>query len=151
MKLANNIKLTVFAKEGDDEKAVEEALKSLVPFDIEKEKIQISRKICVGFEEKKITVLSVYLEKEKHMRFFLQKLCSALSKEQKEILLRQAESRFDEQFNFFIRIDKEKLERGEYLITDSGNCFHIKIKIACFPRKREKGLSIIHNIFTESF
>jgi len=71
-----------------------------------------------------------------------------LVNEQRELILRQAETRLDREFNFFIRFDKEKLvNENKYWITDSGNCFHIKMNIACFPRKREQALKIIQNIF----
>jgi len=148
MKLLNNIKLSVFIKEDEDEERLTQVLKSLVPFDLEEEKIGVKKINATGFGEKKIIIAEINLEKERHNKEFLRRLNELLSEEQKELLKRQAESRLDESFNFFIRFDKEKLLNHEHLkITDCGHCFHIKMNIACFPRKREKAMEIIQNIF----
>ncbi len=39
------------------------------------------------------------------------------------------------------------LQENKLWLTESGDCFHIKINIASFPRKREKALEIIRNLF----
>ena len=63
-------------------------------------------------------------------------------------MLEQKESRLDEDLNFFVRIDKEKwIDGKEMFLTDSGNCFHIKILIAAFPKKRENALKIVEKMF----
>lgn len=148
MKVLNNAKISVFVKENENEELAGEALKNFVPLDLEKEKIAINKKTATGFEDKKIAILEIFLQKERHTNAFLKRLSEILDDEQKEILLRQAESRLDENLNFFIRFDKKELaEKGEFSLTDSGNCFHIKMSIACFPKKREKALEIIQNIF----
>ncbi len=148
MKLLNNIKISVFVKEGEDEEKIAEKLRSFIPLDLEEEKVSLERKRATGFNDKKIVVLEIILQKEKHANAFLKHLEKILGSEQKELLMKQAESRLDEDFNFFIRFDKQKLlGNNEYHITDSGKCFHIKMNIACFPRKREKAMGIIQNIF----
>jgi len=148
MKLLNNVLLSVFVKESEDENKIKEKLKSFIHVNFEKEKLVIKRQTAEGFEDKKIIILEIELEKEKHTNIFLKTLNSRLDKEQKELLIRQAESRLDEEFNFFIRFDKEKLlNEGKYWVTDSGSCFHVKMNIACFPRKKEVALRIIQNIF----
>lgn len=148
MKLVNNVVISVFIKESENEDVLREKLKSFVPLSFEDEKITLTRKIAEGFEDKKIIILEIVLNKEKHTNAFIKKLNKILVNEQKELILRQAETRLDREFNFFIRFDKEKLvNENKYWITDSGNCFHIKMNIACFPRKREQALKIIQNIF----
>lgn len=143
MKLLNNVKLTVFIKEGEDKEDIIKKLRSFFPFDLEEEKIKINENLCLGFEEKKICIVEVLLEKDRHINTFLKKLDELLTDSQKQTLLEQAESRLDEELNFFIRFDKDHL----YRITEKGNCFHIKMNIACFPRNREKALNIIQNLF----
>ena len=148
MKLLNSILLSVFVREGENENAIVEKLKSFIPVDFDAEKIFIKRQTAEGFEDKKIVVLEIELEREKHTNIFLKTLNSGLDAEQKELLIRQAGSRLDEDFNFFIRFDKEKLlNENKYWVTDSGSCFHIKMNIACFPRKMDIALGIIQNIF----
>ena len=148
MKFFNTVDIKVFVKPGEDESPIAEKLRSFVPLDLEKEKIQIKRTAAEGFEDRKIVILEVNLAKEKHTNAFLKKLIELLGKEQKEMILRQAETRLDDEFNFFIRFDKDKLlNENKYWVVDSGSCFHLKMNIACFPRKRQEALKIIQNIF----
>ena len=148
MKYVHLIKLTVFSKEEDDENIVVKKLLSLIPFSIEEEKIKLEKRTAEGFGDKPIKIFGVTLTKDSHTSEFLKNLREKLAGEQKELILRQAESRLDEDLNFFLRFDKEKLINEDKLwITDSGNCFHIKISIAAFPKRRENGLGIVKMIF----
>ncbi|MBI2133296.1 hypothetical protein HYU11_01290 [Candidatus Woesearchaeota archaeon] len=148
MKIANSIKISVFAKEDENEAAIEEKLRELTSLDLEKEKINVKKQTATGFNEKKIRIMEIVLEKDRHIKAFIGFLKENLGEKQKEILLRQKESRLDNNLNFFIRLDKEKLLNNEFWITDSGNCFHIKANIAAFPKKKEKAVEIIKSIFT---
>lgn len=148
MRLANFIELRVFSYEGEDENKIIEKLKSLVPFDLQNEKVSISQKTATGFNEKTIRIFGIRLEKERHTNKFIENLASKLTSEQKELLVRQAETRLDTEFNFFVRFDKTRLlKKDELWLTDSGNCYHIKINIACFPRTKENAIGVIRNVF----
>ena len=97
-----------------------------------------------SFNEKIIKIFTIELVKEKHTNYFLEFLNSKLTKEQKMLLLSQKESRLDEEQFFFIRLDKTELvENDRFFITDSGNCVHIRMSIASFPRKRKVALQAI--------
>lgn len=148
MRLAHNIKITVFSKE-EDPGRIREALISLTGFELEKEKLSIKQSTAMGFKEKKIRILEIVLKKEKHTNMFLSRLMAALKKEQKEMLLRQIESRLDSNLDFFVRLDKEKLLNNELWITDSGNCYHIKISIAAYPSTREKAVEIVEKTLNQ--
>jgi len=148
MKIANSIKITVFVKEGEDEEKVRGRLLSLFPFDIEEEKIELKEDVATGFNDKKIKVLEVVLEKERHIEAFLENLKKEMMDEVNERILMQAESRLDDECNFFLRFSKKKLmEENDLWLTDQGNCFHIKINVAAFPKKKENALEIIRNVF----
>jgi RNA binding exosome subunit len=147
MKLANNVKLSVFVKEGENQAEIEEKLKSLVPLDIEKEKIALTKQNATGFNEKKITIIEIALIKDRNINAFLDDFKGKLGEKQKELLIRQKETRLDNEMDFFIRLDKPRLLNGEYWITERGNCFHIKISISAFPKNREKGLETVEKIF----
>ncbi len=150
MKILNTVKLNVFCKEEENKEKLKEKLISLVPFNMEDEKVKLMEDTAIGFNEKKIKIYEITLEKTRHTNAFLKHLQELLNQKQKELLLRQAESRLDEEYNFFIRLDKEKFLNNEIFITDSGNCFHIKMNIACFPRKRDLALDIVKNVFKNS-
>jgi len=143
MKLAHFAELRVFSYEGEDEKKIAEKLKELVLDG----KVNLNESSAEGLNDRKIRIFEIRLEKDSQINKFLQNLTEKLSREQKELLIRQAESRLDSEFNFFLRLDKEKLLENKYWLTDSGNCFHVKIVIACFPRTREKALEVVRNLF----
>ncbi len=148
MKLLNNALLSAFVKEGEDESKIMEKLKSFFPLDLEPEKLAVKRTVADGFNETRIIILEIEIEKEKHTNAFLKRLVEILGNQQKELVLRQAESRLDEEFYFFLRFDKDKLlNENRYWLTDSGSCFHVKMNVACFPRKREEALKTIQKIF----
>ncbi len=142
--IAHFIELSVFSTPEDDEKKVYEALLSFFPFDMEKEKIAVKRINAEGFNDRKIVIMGAELSKQRHITVFLTNLFSRLSPDQKELLSRQKESRVDENLYFFLRFDKSKLlDEGKLWITDCGNCYHLKISLAPFPRKKELALELV--------
>ena len=146
MKYAHNIEMRVFSKEEDDEDMIVGKIKLLFPFDFKEEKIEFKSKISYGFEDKKIKILTVFVKKERHTTAVLKNLMKNLDQEQKDLLLRQLNSRLDETLHFYFRLDKDKMLNDEYLITDSGNCFHFKISVAAYPHKREVAEKIVREI-----
>jgi len=148
MKTAHSVKITAFVKEDEDEERIKRKLSELIPFDIEENKIELKEQIAKGFNEKKIKIFEILLKKNKHINDFLDNLIDKMSKEAQELLLKQAESRLNEECNFFLRFSKEKLLDEDILwLTDQGNCFHIMVNIAAFPKKKEKAMEIIRNLF----
>ncbi len=146
MKLAHKIAVNVFCKPEDSEQDILNKLRFLFPFSLEENKIRIKRNSASGFNDGKILIFEVDLIKEKHCNEFLENLKEKLSQEQKDMLIRQINSRLDEKLNFFIRLDKNKLlNENEFSVTDKGNCYHIKISIAAFPAKREKAITVLEN------
>ena len=145
MKIANSIRISVYVKQEEDEEKIKEKLFSLLPFDLEE--IKLEQRKTIGFNEKEIKIFEVLLEKNKHIRAFLDNLIKNLSDEAKELILKQAESRLDDNCNFFLRFSKDKLiKENDLWLTDQGNCFHIKINIAAFPKKKDIALEIIRRV-----
>ena len=138
--------MRVFCKEEDNKEQIIGRIKELFPFDFGKEKIKLKEKTAYGFEDKKIKILSVSVSKERHIEKVIKNLVSRLSTEQKELLLKQLDSRLDENLHFYLRMEKERLLEGEYWITDTGNCFHFKIVIAAYPHKRKVAERILKDI-----
>ncbi len=145
MRLANNVNIRVFCKEDEDKELLLEKLRMLLPFDAEKEKIKITEQKAEGFDEKQILIISVSLVKERHVSAFIENLLSRLGDE-KKTLLEQLESRLDNNLDFFIRLDKELLLKDKLVLTDSGNCYHIKINIAAFPKRRARAAEMLREL-----
>lgn len=153
MKLAHQIKAKVFyyEKHNEDDKLILNKFLQFFPFNLEDEKIELKKINAFGFNEKKITIFDVTLTKENHTSKFLENLMENLDEEQKKLILSQLESRLDDNLDFFLRFDKnEYVKNNKLVLTDSGNCFHIEISVAAFPKKREIGLGIVRNVFGEN-
>lgn len=150
MKYAHYIKIKVFAYEkyNEDEKLILDKLLQLLPFEAEKEKVILDRTEARGFNERKIIIFEAILQKERHTGKFLESLKNKLNDHQRNILIEQIESRLDSDLSFFLRLDKEEYVKNDNLIlTDSGNCFHIEINIAAFPRRMEAAAEIVKRVF----
>ncbi len=143
MKHFNNITITVFAKPEEDAEKVKQKLAELIPFNLVDEKINLSEETATGFNERAIKIYKILLIKEKHTNKFFASLKQKLSSLDKKLLLAQVETRIDEELNFFIRLDKQQLFNDVYEITDSGDCYHIKMLLLAFPKKRERAVELI--------
>jgi len=147
-KLVHHAELRVFVKEAEDHDEIKEKLLALIPFDLEQEKIKLKEQQATGFSDKKINILEIFLDKQRHLSKFIEFLKTNLDEEQKALLINQANSRLDDDMCFFIRFDKERwLEDSKLWITDDGYCFHLKLTIAAYPAKKEKALETIKKIF----
>jgi len=146
MKYANRVKISVFVKPEEDEARIAEAMRSLIPFNLEEQKLILKRSTVQGFSEKKIIIYELELEKESHTNAFLKSLNEKLDERQKDMLILQ-DNRLDDECCFYLRLDKQKLLDGEYQLTNSGECYHIKMCIAAYPKKRECAKDVVRKIF----
>lgn len=149
MKYAHLIKLTVFSHEDEDKGSIFDSLLGFLPFSLESNKIPVKKIKAEGFNEKKIEIFEAILTKTNLINQFLKRLLYKLDEGQKSTILEQAESRLDKNSDFFLRFDKDEWINGKNLkLTDSGKCFHLKISIAAFPRKKELALKVIKDLFS---
>jgi RNA-binding protein len=149
MKQIHNITISVFIKEEDNKEQLEQSFLKLIPLDLDKEKLKPTKTEVTGLSENKIKIIELKLIKEKHTKLFLEHLITNLDKESINQLLEQKESRLDNDLCFFLRLDKEALLNDKYQLTDDGNCFHIKILIAAFPKKRDAALETVNSLFKQ--
>ena len=150
MKYAHLIRLTVFSHGNEDVQPVLDAMLQFFPFSLEDRKVHLNKSTATGFNRQEIKIFEVNLSKQSLVNEFLESLVGNLSEIQKGIILNQAESRLDSNLDFFIRFDKDSWISGKKLaLTDSGSCFHLKMSIAAFPKKREIALKVIKDLFGE--
>ncbi|MFO8016616.1 MAG: RNA-binding domain-containing protein [Candidatus Woesearchaeota archaeon] len=148
MRLAHNIKISVFCKPEDDYSSIMGAFLSLFPFSLEDEKVQLEEQNVLGFNEREIRVFNAWLGRESLTNSFLKHLKERLGGAQCSRIAEEAESRVDDELCLFIRLDKKSLEAGKYALTDRGDCFHIRIKLSVHPKRREKAVRLAHDIFS---
>jgi RNA-binding protein len=147
MKQAHYVEMRVFCKEGEDEQAIISKIKEIYPFDFEKEKINFKWQNADVFDNKKLKIFYVTADKDRHVKKFLAGFLDKISREDKNILLEQLESRLDSSLHFFLRLDKDRMMlNNEYILTESGNCFHFRIAVAAYPHKREIAVKIVEEM-----
>ena len=150
MKYAHLIKLTAFSYENENAQSVLEAFLRLFPFNLEDHKIVLKKTGALGFNESKIMIFEAELIKTNLIKQFLENLLAKLDKSQKELVLNQSESRLDKNLDFFLRFEKDSwINEKKLILTDSGKCFHIKMSVAAFPKKREIALNAIKDLFNK--
>ena len=149
MKYAHLIKLTVFSYENENSESILNAFLRFFPFNLEDNKIVLKKTDAAGFNERKIKIFEVTLTKSNFINQFLRSLLDNLDETQKDQILPQMESRLDENLDFFLRFDKNSwINDKKLVLTDSGKCFHIRISIAAFPKKREIALNAIKDLLS---
>ena len=149
MKYAHLIKLTAFSYEHENNKTILGNFLRFFTFDLEDNKVALKTSNASGFNEKKIEIFEVTLARNNLINQFLDNMLNNLDKDQKNQILSQAESRLDKNLDFFLRFDKDSWINGKKLVlTDSGKCFHVKISIAAFPKKREIALNVVKDLFS---
>lgn len=151
MKLVNNINFRVFSNPEENKEAIRNALFLLAGYtqeQLSEEKIKYKEINAKGFRQRIIVITEITFEKERHCNKFLKRLNELLSPQDKEILVEQV-NRLDDNMNFFIRLDKENLINGKYILTDGGNCFHISMSIEAHPRRKDVAHKIIKQIFSK--
>ena len=147
MTLAHSAVISVFSKPEENHQEIKDALIRFVCLDLEKEKLKINEKKATSFEGLTIIILSITLDKAKHVQQFLEMLKEKISSEEKELLVKQYLTRVDDDLNFYLRLDKKALIANELKLTETGECFHIKIHLACYPAKVELGKEVVKQIF----
>lgn len=149
MKFANSVSLRVFCKGSEDRDLVLGIFKGVLGFDDDfllREKISIGCVEASGFEDK-ILIFEVVLLKDRHINSFLGHLNGKLSSFDRSLLVSQV-NRFDDEFNFFLRLSKSALFGGSFELTDSGDCVHVKINVACFPKNLDSARVVVGKIFS---
>lgn len=150
MKYAHLVKLTVFSHEHENSESVLGALLRFFPFNLEDNKVSLKKTEAMGFNNNKIEIFEVILTKNNLINDFLNNVVGNLDENQKNQILQQSESRLDKNLDFYLRFDKDSWVNDEKLVlTDSGRCFHLRISIAAFPKKKEVALNVIKDLFSK--
>ena len=140
----NNVTVNVFFREEENSEKIKSAFFDLFPFDISEMFIERKNR---SFEEKIIKELKLELEKNSQIMQFLKYLSSKLISDDKVKLIKEFDSRFSEEYFFYMRLDKDSLLNGHYVVVDLGNCFHIKIGVFAFPKNKINALKNIKELF----
>ncbi len=145
-KLVHNIEINVFEKDETHLSLIYESFGQILPLDFKKEKIIIKKNKVESFDKNIIHIISMKIHKKRHNILLLQNIIKNLDRKDLEILYEQRNSRLDDRGNFFIRLDKKLLLKNIYKLTEIGDCFHFKIKIASFPNNIENVMKSLEEL-----
>ena len=149
MKSVHNISIRVFCLPDENIEEVERGLLTLLGYiknELVEEKISFNIQNAKGFNDKTIKIITVELNKDRNCNHVIANIRKNLSIQDKELLQYQ-QNRLDERFNLFIRFDKNALANGQFMLTDSGDCYHLRFSISAFPKSRESALKIVKEMF----
>ena len=120
------VDLRAFSYATEDEKRVEEALRSLLPEDAELDRVE-----NVGHHGDRIVVLSARIERADGMRHVLDRIAEL---DDLDRVLAQLDQRVDDNCALFMRLDKQAAFRGE---VELGPGITVRAKIEAYPAKKE--------------
>jgi len=115
---------------------------------LEDEEPSIESSYAQGLNNENIVVLEWTCSTTRHINTFIQRFVSRIPDEKLRMLSEQ-EDRLDDDLNFYIRLDKDSFENGEWVVTQSGKCIHIRIHIAAYPAKKKTALEKIEALFKD--
>ena len=101
---------------------------------INNNKILFTEKTTVGFDDRKIIVLDAMIKNHKESLIILNRIISTISDNDKKTLYMTSDSRIDEENKLYIRLNKHRMIKGEYTVTDSGECYKTSFHITTYPK-----------------
>ena len=146
-KLVHSVSLNVFEKHVECLPELQDVFHHFLPIDFKKNKIQIHHQQLEGFSGI-IHSLTLQTTSNRHNMLLLGSLFTHFTENDKELIEHQKESRLNNEGVFYIRLDKSLLLQNVFQLTDGGDCFHIKIKLAAYPATRERYFQNLHKLIT---
>jgi RNA binding exosome subunit len=124
------VDLRAFSYATEDVKRVEQALRSLLPEDVELERVE-----NVGHHGDRIVVLSARVERADEMRHVLDRLAEL---EDLDRVLDELDERVDDNCALFLRLDKQAAFRGDVRL---GPGITVRTKVEAYPAKKETAVA----------
>lgn len=141
MRWVHKIRVMMLAKESDVQAEVVSAVKEFSGVEPKSEQVEESSNVIVTAE----------LGKESQQNDLIKRMLAGLGSQTAEIVA-QLDSRLHEEegeWNFYLRFDKKEYVAGRKMVlTDGGNCLHVRLTLAVFPKKREAAVELVRKLFT---
>ena len=120
------VDLRAFCYATEDDKRVEQALRTFLP-----EEVEIERARSEGHHGDRIVVFSARVENADEMRHVLSKVAEL---DDVENLLSELDQRVDDNCSLFLRFDKQAAYRGDVAL---GEGITFRAKVEAYPAKKE--------------
>ncbi len=149
MKLFHSVNISVFIKDEEDYDSIKENFIGLFPFNLEEARVNLSETNASTFNDRTIRILEVRLERNRQINDFMKAVKEKLSITDREMMIKQINTRLDDNLDFFFRLSKSELiEEGKCVVVDDGNCYHFKCHIATFPQNKKKAKELIQDFLS---
>lgn len=133
------IDLRTFSYATEDDKRVEEALRSFLPEDFE-----LDRTENVGHHGDRIVVFSVRVENADDMRHVLDRLGDI---EEADRVIREMDERVDENTSLFLRLDKQAAFNG---LVRLGHGITLRGKVEAYPAKKDAAVENARELLADA-
>jgi RNA binding exosome subunit len=128
--MIKRIMIEIFCQATEDEKKVSAALRNLTD-------VRFREKKAHGHYGNPIRIYRAEIRQKRQIKQFLQIF--------EGVAVDQPEKRVDERGRFHLRLDKQKLYRGDVVVSSDGDVI-ITVKIVTYPLRREKVMEDVHKI-----
>lgn len=132
------VDLRTFCYATEDEKRVEEALRSFLP-----DEFEINRVENVGHHGDRIVVLSARLERADEMRHVLGRVSEL---DDIERVLTELDQRIDDNCSLFLRLDKQAAFRDEVRL---GPGLTLRAKVEAYPAKKPRAVETARELLAD--
>ncbi len=123
------VDLRTFCYATEDEKRVEEALRTFLPDEFEVERVENA-----GHHGDRIVVLSARVERADDVRHVLSRLAELSDI---DAVMEELDQRVDDNCSFFLRLDKQAAFKGD---VERGSGITLRAKVEAYPAKREAAI-----------
>ncbi|MFC4551289.1 MULTISPECIES: RNA-binding protein [Halorussus] len=132
------VDLRTFCYATEDDKRVEQALRTFLP-----EEFEVERTESEGHHGDRIVVFSARVERADEMRHVLSKLADLPDVES---VLDELDDRVDDNCSLFLRLDKQAAYRGQVAL---GEGITLRAKVEAYPAKKEKAVENARETLSE--
>ena len=91
-------------------------------------------------------VTHVVIKKHKYLVYLCKYIYDCLSVQDRQELVQTIQERIDDQGMFYVRLEKENFPKI-CTLTQRGNCIHIAIKIAAYPKTKQNAVKTCIEFF----
>ena len=123
--------LRIFVYYYDDYFEVKNRLTQLLKTVQSEKEIKIEEQKASGLDDNNIIILTSKIQKSSQINKLLQTIC------QNTKLKDDLKQKLSDDLNLYIRLKKEDFLEGKHTLTLSGDCLHITIAVASYPKTKE--------------
>jgi RNA binding exosome subunit len=149
MKIFEHVHIRIISKPTDSLDELEKLIRSFIPesipLDEQQKEIKTQISNFENSDEELQHILELDITKTRHLNLFAKLLLQKFDVRIREILLKQLDSRIDEECNFFFRFDLDDALREQITLTQSGRCVHFKCAVSAFPKRKESAIITVEN------